>query len=156
VVRDYPSDWDERQRTVYRRDNYTCANCGRKGRPYGGVELQAHHVVPRSRGGTSKRSNLATLCAACHDATHGRGMAPTAPRVERDRLDLVARLVTVAVLVAAVAVFEWLFEVLNGGPPTPTEWVVGLAILVPLYFGVVAAAYSRAKRETPLPAVIRR
>jgi hypothetical protein len=83
-------------------------------------------------------------------------MAPTAPRVERDRLDLVARLVTVAVLVAAVAVFEWLFEVLNGGPPTPTEWVVGLAILVPLYFGVVAAAYSRAKRETPLPAVIRR
>ena len=44
-----------------------------------------------------------------------RNALDAAPRVERDRLDLVARLVTVAVLVAAVAVFEWLFEVLNGG-----------------------------------------
>ena len=69
----YPSDWNSRRRRVYRRDNYTCSNCGVKG---GGghdaepVELHAHHIVPISKGGTHKVSNLKTLCAGCHNAIH--------------------------------------------------------------------------------------
>lgn len=74
----YPSDWDSRRRETYKRDNYTCQNCGAKGGPHGDAELQAHHVVPKKDGGTHKKSNLKTLCKGCHDAIHHNNKkAPT-------------------------------------------------------------------------------
>lgn len=76
--RPYPEDWDSRRRAVYRRDGYTCQNCGRRGGSFGSAELHAHHIVPKSRGGTDRVSNLKTVCKECHDAIHGRGFAPTA------------------------------------------------------------------------------
>lgn len=78
MSRGYPEDWNGRRRRVYRRDGYTCQNCGAKGGPRGGVELHAHHVVPKSSGGTHRERNLITVCKACHKAIHGRGRAPTA------------------------------------------------------------------------------
>jgi|GEM_PF-6300205 len=74
----YPSDWDTRRRKVYRRDGFQCQNCGAKGGPRGNVELHAHHVVPKSKGGTHRLRNLTTVCKACHQAIHGSGTAPTA------------------------------------------------------------------------------
>ena len=78
MSRGYPSDWDHRRSKVYKRDNYACQNCGRTGGPHGNAELHAHHIVPKSKGGTHKTSNLKTLCKGCHDAIHGNKSAPTA------------------------------------------------------------------------------
>lgn len=71
----YPPDWDSRRKEVYRRDNYTCQNCGAKGGPKGDIELHAHHIVPKSKGGTHKLTNLKTMCDQCHNAIHGKGVA---------------------------------------------------------------------------------
>lgn len=84
-TRDYPDDWEQRRQRVYRRDDYQCANCRRRGGPHGDVELHAHHIVPKSRGGVHELSNLITVCEACHTAVHNRdAVAPTAiPPEER-------------------------------------------------------------------------
>lgn len=70
----YPPDWDARRRYVYRRDGYECHRCGARGGPgvEDGVELHAHHVEPKSAGGSHHPDNLQTLCADCHDREHGR------------------------------------------------------------------------------------
>jgi hypothetical protein len=73
----YPDDWDSRRRRVYDRDGYECQNCGRNGGPIGNAELHAHHIVPISKGGTHKQSNLITLCSGCHWAIHRNRMAPS-------------------------------------------------------------------------------
>ncbi len=80
----YPPDWDQRRRHVYDRDGYTCQNCGAQGAPYGDAELHVHHVVGVSSGGTHEPSNLVTLCADCHTATHNASI--TAPTAERATL----------------------------------------------------------------------
>ncbi len=78
-TQDYPPDWDRRRRRVYARDDHQCQNCRRRGGPYGDVELHAHHIVPKSRGGVHRLENLVTLCEPCHDAVHSRNaVAPTA------------------------------------------------------------------------------
>jgi len=56
---------------VLRRDHFTCLRCGRD---YGPME--AHHVTPRSRGGSHHPGNGATLCTGtsghqgCHAWVH--------------------------------------------------------------------------------------
>lgn len=70
MARTYPSDWNKRRRKVYKRDNYTCQNCGAKGGPHGNTKLHAHHVLPKSKGGSDSLSNLKTLCADCHNSAH--------------------------------------------------------------------------------------
>ncbi len=62
-----------------REGNYCCCDCGLRGREvsYGGgthvyptdlpgVYLSIDHIVPRSRGGSSKRKNLRILCVPCN------------------------------------------------------------------------------------------
>lgn len=73
----YPSDWDQRRRRVYRRDEFACSNCGRKGGSKGDTELHAHHIVPIKSGGSHKISNLVTLCKGCHKSIHTGSKAPT-------------------------------------------------------------------------------
>lgn len=74
----YPSNWNSIRKKVYKRDNYTCKNCGAEGGPHGQAELHAHHGVPLSKGGSNKLSNLQTYCKECHNAIHGDFQAPTA------------------------------------------------------------------------------
>ncbi|WP_435186918.1 HNH endonuclease [Halobellus sp. EA9] len=80
----YPSDWDERRRRVYERDDYECQRCGRLGGSRGGpeddAELHAHHIVPKNEGGTDDISNLETLCHSCHNQIHGH-------KIDRRRVD---------------------------------------------------------------------
>ncbi len=45
------------------RDGMECVKCGRSGSP---SSLHAHHIVPRSSGGSDRIENLATLCPTCH------------------------------------------------------------------------------------------
>ncbi len=77
MAKSYPSDWDQRRKTVYKRDNHTCQNCGRAGGPNGGATLHAHHIVPKSKGGTHSTSNLVAVCEQCHNAIHGNSRAPS-------------------------------------------------------------------------------
>lgn len=66
----YPDDWDTRRRQVYQRDRYKCGNCQAEGGPYGDTEVHAHHIVPKSQGGSDRFGNLVTLCADCHARVH--------------------------------------------------------------------------------------
>ena len=49
---------------VFVRDKYTCQCCGRT--IADGAILHVHHIIYRSRGGTNRMSNLATVCDRCH------------------------------------------------------------------------------------------
>lgn len=66
----YPSDWDTRRKKIYSRDDYTCQNCGIKGKNHGSTELHAHHIVPVSKGGSHDTNNLVTICDQCHKSIH--------------------------------------------------------------------------------------
>lgn len=46
-----------------------CGNCETD------QDVEFHHIVPLSRGGTNKVSNLVRLCSSCHDSAHGRSRA---------------------------------------------------------------------------------
>ena len=78
----YPADWGTRRRMVYRRDDYTCQRCGAKGGGDGDVELHAHHIVPKSQGGSHSLNNLTTLCYECHNAVHDHHIPRQTPRRE--------------------------------------------------------------------------
>ncbi len=70
----YPPNWDELRRKVYQRDGYRCLNCSATNEP-----VHAHHIVPASRGGSHRLSNLATLCGSCHAKIH--------PHMEQHRVE---------------------------------------------------------------------
>ena len=84
----YPDNWDELRREVYKRDNYTCQRCGAKGKKVGGdAEINCHHIVPRSRGGTDNSYNLITLCEECHIAQPGHSCMLNDPAVRQRHLE---------------------------------------------------------------------
>ena len=96
------SNWIARSTrlAVYERDGWCCAYCQRKVRSGRGTKgtganvAHLDHVVPVSRGGSSRPDNLVTCCARCNALKHNRtadeylGSAP-------------AKLVTVFALLAA-------------------------------------------------------
>ena len=45
---------------IFKRDNYACLLCGKKDR------LSIDHIVPLSKDGTNRQSNLQTLCEKCN------------------------------------------------------------------------------------------
>ena len=49
---------------IIRRDNLTCQVCGKKKQR---KNLEVHHIIPKSKGGTDDPTNLITLCKYCHD-----------------------------------------------------------------------------------------
>lgn len=53
-----------RQYVLY-RDRHQCINCKGRDKP-----LEAHHIKPRSQGGTEKPSNMVSLCIDCHEKLH--------------------------------------------------------------------------------------
>lgn len=70
--RDYRGpDWDECRKNAYRRDNYTCQECGVKciGRKKLNEDnkhklIQCHHINGNKE--NNSLDNLITLCVACH------------------------------------------------------------------------------------------
>lgn len=50
---------------VLHRDNYSCQHCG-----VTKTQLQVHHLIYRSNGGSDLENNLITLCKDCHTDVH--------------------------------------------------------------------------------------
>ena len=50
---------------ILTRDGYTCQYCATKN-----VQLEVHHKITRSDGGTNRPTNLVTLCSPCHSKHH--------------------------------------------------------------------------------------
>lgn len=65
-------EWLRLRTFILLRDNFRCTRCGwtptNRNEFYG--RLDVHHIVPISRGGSNKLSNLTTLCRTCHRREH--------------------------------------------------------------------------------------
>jgi 5-methylcytosine-specific restriction endonuclease McrA len=63
---------------VYLRDQYTCQYCDERFEPPHGLKsLTWDHVIPKTKGGTTRWDNMATACADCNFAKgHGEHMKP--------------------------------------------------------------------------------
>lgn len=70
MERDAGDGWDQLRRRVYRRDDWHCQCCGRRGNRGGDAELHAHHIHERAEGGADEERNLLTLCDRCHAVYH--------------------------------------------------------------------------------------
>jgi hypothetical protein len=51
---------------ILKRDNYKCVLCGRSPSSNINIELHIDHIIPFSKGGKTKESNLRTLCNQCN------------------------------------------------------------------------------------------
>jgi len=65
---DYPKDWRMRAYRHKHRDEYTCNVCGKRDESC--RDLQAHHIIFRSRSGTNYAANIVVLCFDHHQAQH--------------------------------------------------------------------------------------
>ena len=59
------------RRKILARDGHRCQGPGCTSTRF----LEVHHRKPRANGGTNDPSNLITLCSACHQLHHERGLA---------------------------------------------------------------------------------
>lgn len=59
--------WQEIQKAVFKRDDYTCKYCGKRG-----GKLEVDHVIPFSKGGSDDLSNLVTSCRHCNAQKHDK------------------------------------------------------------------------------------
>lgn len=60
-------EWKRIRTQVIQRDNFKCVECGTVAKS---ADIDVHHLLPRSAGGTDDPSNLVTLCDGCHAAHH--------------------------------------------------------------------------------------
>lgn len=63
-------EWAALRAEAFARDRYTCRYCRSTG-----VRLEADHIVPVSRGGSSELSNLATACKPCNRSKGAKTLA---------------------------------------------------------------------------------
>jgi hypothetical protein len=56
--------WPKLRFRILRRDNFRCQYCGNT--PQLGAILVVDHIIPKSKGGTCKESNLTTSCNLCN------------------------------------------------------------------------------------------
>ena len=61
------SQWitTKRRHAIYRRDDFTCAYCGRRYKAHQS-RLTLDHIQPRAKGGSNKSTNLVTCCDTCN------------------------------------------------------------------------------------------
>lgn len=62
--------WRHLRDYVFRRDDFTCLYCGRRG-----VKLECDHVHPVSKGGDSSIENLVTACFECNRSKRNKSLA---------------------------------------------------------------------------------
>ncbi len=64
-------DWDEIRLRIYKRDNFTCQDCGikcesKRDAVFPGNVIQCHHIEKYSVAQNNSDENLVTLCLDCH------------------------------------------------------------------------------------------
>lgn len=64
--KEYHPNWREIRKAIYKRDNWTCQECGTK--CHNKVKIQCHHIEIDVSNNDSL--NLITLCASCHMKVH--------------------------------------------------------------------------------------
>lgn len=62
-------DWTLRKYQCFVRDKYQCISCHVSGVLIR-VEIDAHHIVPKGKGGGDDLANLETRCRKCHNHAH--------------------------------------------------------------------------------------
>ena len=66
-------EWKALRSQALERDNYTCQDCGSKGKEHTDrkdkAKLTAHHIIDRNSGGKDELANLKTVCGDCHRAS---------------------------------------------------------------------------------------
>jgi 5-methylcytosine-specific restriction endonuclease McrA len=63
--------WRSLADQVKARDGFRCTECGAPGKQIGGiVELQACHIISKSKNGSDSLNNLITKCRDCHAKEH--------------------------------------------------------------------------------------
>ncbi|ELZ41618.1 HNH endonuclease [Halorubrum tebenquichense] len=99
----YPSDWNSRRKKIYKRDNYRCQECGSLGGKRGNAKLHAHHIKPKSEGGSHRQGNLKTVCKSCHENIHGHGVggSATSSSGNSDQQDAAEMLITIVLMACA-------------------------------------------------------
>jgi CRISPR/Cas system Type II protein with McrA/HNH and RuvC-like nuclease domain len=74
---------------IFMRDNFTCQYCG-VNKEEDGVKLEVDHIVPVSKGGTNKESNLTTACFSCNRGKRNKIVPDTtvlpSPKIVSERL----------------------------------------------------------------------
>lgn len=73
---------------VFKRDNYCCQICGKKGQRNGGTSLlHIDHVVPIFFGGSNEEYNLQTLCRECNLKKSDKIISPK-PKIQNQLVGL--------------------------------------------------------------------
>jgi hypothetical protein len=62
----YDPNWDIIKKEIYKRDNWTCQECGEKCHVKG--QIQCHHIDYDTE--NNEENNLITLCRRCHAMTN--------------------------------------------------------------------------------------
>lgn len=60
----YGKDWSATTKSVKQRDAGKCVECGST------KDVQLHHIIPLTKGGTNHGFNLISLCETCHCKRH--------------------------------------------------------------------------------------
>jgi hypothetical protein len=66
--KEYPFNWSEIRKNIYRRDGWRCQECGVHCQVGGKTKIQCHHIDYDTT--NNHFSNLITLCSSCHAKTN--------------------------------------------------------------------------------------
>lgn len=66
---------------VFRRDDFTCQYCTKRFRM---ADLSLDHVIPRSKGGRTKWTNIVTACKPCNGAKEDRTPSQAGMKLARE------------------------------------------------------------------------
>jgi hypothetical protein len=83
----YPPDWGVRRKAVLKRAGEKCEDegCGET------KDLDIHHILPISKGGSHSLDNLICLCHSCHRDRHGglTGGAAQKPGIFQRKIEII-------------------------------------------------------------------
>ena len=111
-------EFREMKRLRLKMDGYRCTRCGDDRIHF----LTAHHVVPKSQGGTDTLDNLRTMCTRCHAESHKiakrvranrRAKAKQIRKAVKPQIKQMRDLLTRRVLELLAYFFRWLEEAIH-------------------------------------------